>query len=93
MLENFRSNVKIENDKFLLPKTLKIEIGIVLLDYYQSGENTIFKIDLVFRKFIITNAIDFNELCVDSFIIIQNRGYIHARAPGLRVINKNMRAL
>jgi hypothetical protein len=88
MLENFRSNVKIENDKFLLPKTLKIEIGIVLLDYYQSGKNTIFKIDLVSRKFITTNAIDLNELCVDSFIIIQNRGYIHARAPSLRVINK-----
>jgi len=62
MLENFRSNVKIENDKFLLPKTLKIEIGIILLDYYQSGENTIFKIDLVSRKFITTNAIDLNEL-------------------------------
>jgi len=71
---------------FLLPKTLKIEIGIILLDYYQSGENTIFKIDLVSRKFITTNAIDLNELCVDRFLIIQNRGYIHARAPSLRVI-------
>jgi len=57
MLENFRSNVEIENDKFLLPKTLKIEIGIVLLDYYQSGKNTIFKIDLVSRKFITTESL------------------------------------
>ena len=43
MLENFRSNVEIENDKFLLPKTLKIEIGIVLLDYYQSGKTLYLK--------------------------------------------------
>jgi hypothetical protein len=57
ILENFRSNVKIENDKFLLPKTLKIEIGIILLDYYQSGKNTIFKIDLVSRKFITTESL------------------------------------
>ena len=57
MLENFRSNVEIENVKFLLPKTLKIEVGIVLLNYYQSGKNTLFKIDLVSRKFITTESL------------------------------------
>jgi len=92
-LGDFKSNIRIERDRIVLPSILELELGRVILDYYKRGKCFELKININPVKKITTDTIILDELCNSGFYAASSKSifqgpWLHINAPGFRVIKE-----